>query len=406
MMKNANGSVKPEPENTATFLSVARPGQVNKVLVFLLFALVAFNISQTSLSTDVYKLDSEFSSVSYYGGEVDSDEEDEADRIIRRSFDSSYAHILPCAEEEEGKNCMKKTVEFFNQPDISNNTDVPAIPWWFQTLLRDIMNNGAYGFWHHFYTTKPAFHFCTIGKVATTEWRKVFCELNKEDCIVPDTCGKRNCAWRTKQTMPEKAPHAVFLRDPLERLLSGFLDKCVRTHSRKNERHCEPNVIFDVDLDLDDTRGKKNVKYPQLTKDLEDKDKQWFAAYVDVLPLKWNVHFVPQAIACDLYRKLDTYDFVGKMGTDFMYELERMAVQFGGQLPQVLNKSFAYQEHVKEGKLNTGSSNRHATHAPAKVQKYFTPAAVRRGLELLSIDYVMLDLEVPAWARQMLKDDE
>ncbi|EJK74711.1 hypothetical protein THAOC_03599 [Thalassiosira oceanica] len=372
------GLVESEDEDPSAFLSMTRPSHVNKVLVFLLLALVAFNLSQTSISTDVY-MDSEFSP-SVYGFEEHSDEEedeDEADRIIRRSFDSSYAHILPCAEEEEGKNCMKKTVEFFNQPDLSNNTDVPAIPWWFQTLLRDVMTNGAYGFWHHFYTTKPAFHFCTIGKVATTEWRKVFCELNKEDCIEPNTCGKRNCAWRTKQTMPEKAPYAVFLRDPLERLLSGFLDKCAN--------------------------GKK---YPQLTEDIDDKDKQWFAAYVDVLPLRWNVHFVPQAIACDLYRKLDTYDFVGKMGTDFMFELDRMATQFGGQLPEVLNKSFAYKEHVKAGKVNTGSSNRHATHAPAKVQKYFTPAAVRRGLELLSIDYVMLGLDVPDWARQMLKDDK
>ena len=404
MMKKAGP--RAESEDASAFLSMTRPSHVNKVLVFLLLALVAFNVSQTSLSADVYRdyLDSEFAPASD-GGEADGDddEEDEADRIIRRSFDSSYAHILPCADDEEGKDCMKKTVEFFNRPGLGNRTDVPDIPWWFQTLLRDVMTNGAYGFWHHFYTTKPAFHFCTIGKVATTEWRKVFCELNKEDCVVPNTCGKRNCAWRTKQTMPEDAPYAVFLRDPLERLLSGFLDKCVRFHSRKNERHCEPNVIFDVDLKLEDGKGKR---YPGLVDDIEDKDKQWFAAYVDVLPLKWNVHFVPQAIACDLYRKLDTYDFVGKMGTEFMFELERMATQFGGQLPEVLNKSFAYQERVKEGKVNTGNSNRHATHAPTKVQKYFTPAAVRRGLELLSIDYVMLGLEVPDWARQMLKDDK
>ena len=205
MMKKAGPPA--ESEDASAFLSMTRPSHVNKVLVFLLLALVAFNVSQTSLSADVYRdyLDSEFAPVSD-GGEADGDddEEDEADRIIRRSFDSSYAHILPCADDEEGKDCMKKTVEFFNRPGLGNRTDVPDIPWWFQTLLRDVMTNGAYGFWHHFYTTKPAFHFCTIGKVATTEWRKVFCELNREDCVVPNTCGKRNCAWRTKQTMPEE----------------------------------------------------------------------------------------------------------------------------------------------------------------------------------------------------------
>ena len=94
----------------------------------------------------------------------------------------------------------------------------------FQTLLRDLPTSGAYGFWHHFSTTEPTFNFCTIGKVATTEWRRVFCKLNADDCKVPGSCGKRGCSWRTKKEMPENAPWAVFLRDPLERLLSG--EKC------------------------------------------------------------------------------------------------------------------------------------------------------------------------------------
>jgi hypothetical protein len=27
-----------------------------------------------------------------------------------------------------------------------------------------------------------------------------------------------------------------------------------------------------------------------------------FAAYLDVMPLSWNMHFIPQAFSCDLYR--------------------------------------------------------------------------------------------------------
>ena len=120
--------------------------------------------------------------------------------------------------------------------------------------------------------------------------------------------------------------------------------------------------------------------------------------------LQWNVHFVPQAIACDLHRTIDEYDFIGKMGEDFMSDLERMADQFGGRLPEVLNASFAYLDHV--GTKNTGKEmNRHATHAPAKVKQFYTARTVRRGLELLSIDYVALGLEVPGWAREMLRDD-
>lgn len=122
---------------------------------------------------------------------------------------------------------------------------------------------------------------------------------------------------------------------------------------------------------------------------------------------KWNLHFIPQAIACDLHRRIDEFSFVGNMGEDFMFELERMADQFGGgPLADVMNSTFNYLEFVKLQKKNTGNVvRRHSTHAPAKVQKFYTAHAVRRGLEYLSIDYMLLGLEVPEWARQMLRDD-
>ncbi|KAL7524088.1 hypothetical protein ACHAXR_000433, partial [Thalassiosira sp. AJA248-18] len=219
-------------------------------------------------------------------------EEDEASRIIRRSYEKSYALILPCDDEDDHpssseKSCMKKTLDYFNQPPSNNSTVVPSIPWWFQTLLRDTQNNGAYGFWHHFYTSEPAFNFCTIGKVATTEWRRVFCKLNANDCIDDPIklCGKKKCAWRTKKEMPENAPWAVFLRDPLERLLSGYLDKCYTPGTRSREKHCEPNIVFNLDPDLRDAKNNDRP-FPSLIAHLEDKDKQMFGAYLDVLPLK------------------------------------------------------------------------------------------------------------------------
>ena len=122
---------------------------------------------------------------------------------------------------------------------------------------------------------------------------------------------------------------------------------------------------------------------------------------------QWNLHFVPQAIACDLHRRIDEFDFVGNMGQDFMFDLETMASQFGGPFPEVLNSTFGYLELVKSQKKNAGKDGyRHSTHAPAKVQQFYTAGAVRKGLEYLSIDYVLLGLDVPEWARQMLREDD
>ena len=89
--------------------------------------------------------------------------------------------------------------------------------------------------------------------------------------------------------MPEDAPRAVFLRDPLERLLSGYLDKCYKMNVRRNEKHCEPNVVFNMPKGLAEglnRDGKQKKEYPSLLDGLEGKDKLMFAAYVDVLPLK------------------------------------------------------------------------------------------------------------------------
>lgn len=267
---------------------------------------------------------------------------------------------------------------------------------------------GAFGFWHHFSTTNPALNFCTIEKVGTTEWRRVFCDLNEDEC--PNNGGKypphcrtglpgRKCAFQTNKKVPSDAPNVVFLRDPLERLLSAFLDKCIKPNVRKHEKHCEPNEVFNSD-----GWGKKKI-VP--ISQIEDNPKQFFAAYLDVMPLSWNVHFVPQAFYCDLYRRIQTdYAFVGDMGKEFMIDLERMANQFKGRLPFQLDKIFQYVKAVEAKRHNnTGNSNRHATHAPEKVAIYYNAASVRKALEYLSIDYVTLGLDVPEWARAMLRDE-
>lgn len=410
---------------------------VNKIVVVVtFFAMLALNLRQQIMLSNAMRLrrDGSAGTIQRYGYGAGLDE---ADLIIRRSYEQSYAHILPCDDDApSGKACMKKTLDYFIggkggdgqrtigskisfargaarrtaqiEPDGDGaNSTVPTIPWWFQTLLRDtVQGNGAFGGWHNFSTTAPLLNFCSIEKVATTEWRKVFCKLNADDCQ-PDPvklCGKKKCAWQTKKGMPAKGvPRAVFLRDPLERLLSGYIDKCHKGLVRRREGHCEPNAVFNPAPGMASEKGRP---YPLLLEHLDGYEKQMFAAYVDVLPLKWNTHFVPQAIMCDLHRTIGRYDFVGNMGRNFMPDLERMANRYGGPLPAVLNDTFGYMKHVSSGKENYGKDeNSHATHAPAKVQQFYTPHAVRRGLELLSIDYVTLGLEVPEWARQMLKDD-
>ena len=208
-------------------------------------------------------------------------------------------------------------------------------------------------------------------------------------------------------------PRTVFLLDPLERLLSGYLDKCVKPNIRKSQGHCEPNVVFGMDhLQVKKkpvATDNKGRPIPDMTLIVNELEREMFATYVDLLPLTWNVHFVPQAFTCDLYRTIDTYDFVGLMGKTFMSELNRMATRYGGLLPNVLEDAFHYRTKLANETLlattNVGADNSHGTKAPSKVYQYYSPQSVRRALEYLSIDYVMLGFAVPEWAKEILRND-
>jgi hypothetical protein len=162
------------------------------------------------------------------------------------------------------------------------------------------------------------------------------------------------------------------------------------------------------------TMGERPIPPPDATAVVRDLEREMFAAYVDLLPLRWNVHFVPQAFTCDLYRTIRAYDFVGIMGRDFAHELDRMARRYGGtRLPDALDGAFGYRSKIGRDDNGTtttadvfGSDKAHGTKASAKVRRYYSPRSVRRALEYLSIDYVTLGLEVPDWAREILRGDE
>eukprot|EP00593_Proboscia_inermis_P005764 CAMPEP_0171324716 /NCGR_PEP_ID=MMETSP0816-20121228/116362_1 /TAXON_ID=420281 /ORGANISM="Proboscia inermis, Strain CCAP1064/1" /LENGTH=97 /DNA_ID=CAMNT_0011823725 /DNA_START=510 /DNA_END=803 /DNA_ORIENTATION=- len=57
---------------------------------------------------------------------------------------------------------------------------------------------------------------------------------------------------------------------------------------------------------------------------------------------------------------------------------------------------------IADGNLNVGGN--HATGASSLVQQYYTPQSVRRVLQYLSIDYTLLDLDIPDWAEEMLAE--
>lgn len=294
--------------------------------------------------------------------------------IIQRAFMSSYGRMYPCNRDELVKGCFNKTLGFHR-----NSTD---LPWWFRTLLRD--SGPQTNAWYQFIRSKnPPLRHCSLGKIGSKQWHLFFRILNGEK-----TPGlKRSLSW-SEHGLNDQGPKFVILRDPLERFLSAFLDKCVNEHRRREEHHCEPREVFERD-DSPTVGG------------LMDNPHAYFEAYVNAMPLKWNMHFVPMSLACDgLYRTIGEYDFVGYMGPEFLKDLKVMSERYGSKVERALNQVFSFAD-----KINT-TNDGIETRAPTKVLQYYNPSSVRKVLEYLSIDYVMLNLTVPAWAEEMLHNDE
>lgn len=238
-----------------------------------------------------------------------------------------------------------------------------------------------FGAWHNI-NLKPDLQACVLEKVGTKHWKK----------LAKKQYESRNLTFQKSYNLiqlenTQNYNRSVFLRDPLERFLSGFLDKCNAQRRNGDAAHCEPQSIFGParDSPMDDFYHTR---------------RKLFEAYVDSFPIKWNVHFAPQALMCDggLYRHIDHFDFVGHMDSNFYSDVARFGDRYDLR-PGVDDVFGLAPELPHEGQRNnTGVETSASTH----VREYYSPATVRRVLELESIDYVLLNLTIPRWAQEML----
>lgn len=99
---------------------------------------------------------------------------------------------------------------------------------------------------------------CLIDKVATKQWRQVWTIVSKTTKQVHTKAWDQvyleaNSREKLFAVMPpaEETFRVVFLRDPLERFLSAFLDKCVGVNNRR-EGYCWPKRVYYNENDSDE----------------------------------------------------------------------------------------------------------------------------------------------------------
>jgi hypothetical protein len=342
------------------------------VIIFLLGFVTSLVANNLQLS-----LNSDYSIPNYSSVVVTQPKKNLGREIVDRAFNESFADLVELCPQHKGnfKTCLKGLYELGQSTPYSRRW-----PWWFQTMLRDAIRfRELHGKWHDLHFKDLNLQLCVFEKGGTKKWRDLHCQAINS----PHKKDKIMLCFLLQKRVPADAPKAVFLKDPLDRFLSGFIDKCV---TRTVEKHCQPFSVFH-----DPNTG--------LVKDfLKDKQKL-FEIYVDTFPLTWNLHFFPQSMYCGgLYRNFANYSFIGDMGNAFYQDLGRFTKQFPALEPFV-EQVFHY------GNLQNVTNQGVETKAASQTLEYYTPRTVRRVLEYTAIDYVMLGLPIPSWAERMLAID-
>eukprot|EP00978_Attheya_sp_CCMP212_P049033 scaffold607408_cov173-Attheya_sp.AAC.1 len=212
-----------------------------------------------------------------------------AQSIVQDAYQTVYAPFVQnCTKDKDYYTCLQES----EAAAAANHDSVPS-PWWFRHLIRQVPHplSGISALWHFLWFDDPPVKFCTIEKVGTRSWRDMHIEYHHGNVT-----GKY---WESAKPNMSNVPMAVFTRDPLERFLSAFMNKCLLNSLAVSEKHCQPESENIIEF-------RKGLT-----------DHQHFDSFVSIMPLSWNVHFAPQAMYCNgLFRTIDDYDFVGSMDSD------------------------------------------------------------------------------------------
>jgi hypothetical protein len=287
-------------------------------------------------------------------------------------------------------------------------------PWWLRNALRDAVQRrpwaGLDGSWHVGLTCAPKVAGCLIEKVGSQSWKKHLSIMKNYSEAYHQKCHAQFRADNAKAAPVREvraqnddyiaAAHDsdewltfTWTRDPLERFLSAYINKC--EHDVK-EKHCEPGRE-NGDLFTNGTKSKSFAAMPAPMK---------LQLYIDVFPLRWNVHFFPQALYCDqLGLSHRRYSFVGNMNDSYPQQLAQLGAMVAAR-SEPGSSAWAAAALRTFGSLTTTTkrkqhANAHSTGASSKLLAYFNRHSVERLLAYYSIDYVELGLPLPAWLDQV-----
>lgn len=221
------------------------------------------------------------------------------------------------------------------------------------------------------------FAFCPIQKNGCSSWSPVLTKMFFNDSSFDAGKGDTQISMRSQEKYGEEGmervfrnPHAiraVFVRDPLARFASAFMDKCITPSSRRaNCPALKDGIVF-----------RDAVKW----------------ALKENLAMT-NPHWKPQAYHCELYKRVHEYNVIALMDKDSYADHAKCLLAQAG-----LERFNSLRQGVPAFDPHSVPANRGIGLQEADVlKKLFTQDAARALIQRLQIDYDTFHFSTePAW---------
>ena len=177
----------------------------------------------------------------------------------------------------------------------------------------------------------------------------------------------------------------VVIRDPLERLLSGYINKCL---------DYDMYTPFILKYCSNETKITNNPSFARF-------------ANIVIDNISSNVflhdigHFAPQITWCDLYNTFENYDYALYMSSNgYVDSFERMVDELN--LTQIYNgwgpnknQTLLDKKWLKNGSSRTARKSKNSE--IERLKQYYTPKLARQVYMAYRIDYKVLKIPYPSW---------
>ena len=184
----------------------------------------------------------------------------------------------------------------------------------------------------------------------------------------------------------------VFIRDPLKRLLSGFIDKCIVS---KQITHCS----MLIDKKYSNIIGNEYKFFEAFVNQLHD------IVFVDKTIYSLDKHFRPQFYICHMFDLISTFDFIliyDKIHfmSNMKYIVKQVIENNNNNENDNINITDEYIDNKYFNDKYSLTYRRHSTTDKSELKllkEYYTREIAIKALEIYSLDYRWLPLPPPLW---------